>query len=365
MTQAVIVSTARTPIGKAYRGAFNNTQSQELADLDRHAWRSSAPAWASAADRGRHPRRRRPAGRPGRQRRASGRHARGDDVLWQACPWTVSARPGHGDRDGRQADRPRRHEGRGGRRRRSRSRSSRRCRRRTPSARKDRGWWRTSRRSTRPTLHTAEVVSSATACPVRRRTRSPSSQQRTAAAQEAGRFDAEIVPLTFQMRSSSARRRGRPARSRRPSRRTRQPPLDDAGEPPGPQPGAGAGRRIEGPDRCMVAVLPPAAVRRGLGIRAHERGGGGEARSAAAGGHLQGHRRCGGTPRRRWGWLDLRRPAPAGAPRPYGCRRHRPVELNEAFGGPGPVLPAPTSWASTRRSTTSTAAGSPWATPTA
>ncbi|WP_291794454.1 acetyl-CoA C-acyltransferase [Brevibacterium sp.] len=31
MTEAVIVSTARTPIGKAYRGAFNNTQSQELA----------------------------------------------------------------------------------------------------------------------------------------------------------------------------------------------------------------------------------------------------------------------------------------------------------------------------------------------
>ncbi|KAB2582329.1 acetyl-CoA acetyltransferase, partial [Rhodococcus erythropolis] len=31
MRQAVIVSTARTPIGKAYRGAFNNTQAQELA----------------------------------------------------------------------------------------------------------------------------------------------------------------------------------------------------------------------------------------------------------------------------------------------------------------------------------------------
>ena len=31
MTEAVIVSTARTPIGKAYRGAFNNTQPQELA----------------------------------------------------------------------------------------------------------------------------------------------------------------------------------------------------------------------------------------------------------------------------------------------------------------------------------------------
>lgn len=31
MTDAVIVSTARTPIGKAYRGAFNNTMPQELA----------------------------------------------------------------------------------------------------------------------------------------------------------------------------------------------------------------------------------------------------------------------------------------------------------------------------------------------
>ena len=31
MREAVIVSTARTPIGKAYRGAFNNTQSQALA----------------------------------------------------------------------------------------------------------------------------------------------------------------------------------------------------------------------------------------------------------------------------------------------------------------------------------------------
>ena len=30
MREAVIVSTARTPIGKAYRGAFNNTSAQEL-----------------------------------------------------------------------------------------------------------------------------------------------------------------------------------------------------------------------------------------------------------------------------------------------------------------------------------------------
>ena len=31
MREAIIVSTARTPIGKAYRGAFNNTQAQTLA----------------------------------------------------------------------------------------------------------------------------------------------------------------------------------------------------------------------------------------------------------------------------------------------------------------------------------------------
>jgi acetyl-CoA C-acetyltransferase len=30
MKEAVVVSTARTPIGKAYRGAFNNTQAQAL-----------------------------------------------------------------------------------------------------------------------------------------------------------------------------------------------------------------------------------------------------------------------------------------------------------------------------------------------
>ena len=31
MRDAVILSTARTPIGRAYRGAFNDTQAQELA----------------------------------------------------------------------------------------------------------------------------------------------------------------------------------------------------------------------------------------------------------------------------------------------------------------------------------------------
>ena len=31
MAEAVIVSTARTPIGKAYRGAFNNTHGADMA----------------------------------------------------------------------------------------------------------------------------------------------------------------------------------------------------------------------------------------------------------------------------------------------------------------------------------------------
>ena len=38
MKEAVIVSTARTPIGKAYRGAFNNTEAPTLAShAIRHA----------------------------------------------------------------------------------------------------------------------------------------------------------------------------------------------------------------------------------------------------------------------------------------------------------------------------------------
>ena len=36
MRSAVIVSTARTPIGRAYRGAFNDTQAQQLGRLGIH-----------------------------------------------------------------------------------------------------------------------------------------------------------------------------------------------------------------------------------------------------------------------------------------------------------------------------------------
>ena len=44
MRSAVIVSTARTPIGRAYRGAFNDTQAQALGGHVDRRRRSSAPA---------------------------------------------------------------------------------------------------------------------------------------------------------------------------------------------------------------------------------------------------------------------------------------------------------------------------------
>jgi len=51
MREAVIVSTARTPIGKAYRGAFNNTQAQQLgAHAIRHAVERAGLAPAEVED---------------------------------------------------------------------------------------------------------------------------------------------------------------------------------------------------------------------------------------------------------------------------------------------------------------------------
>jgi acetyl-CoA C-acetyltransferase len=50
MREAVIVSTARTPIGKAYRGAFNNTQAQALGG---HAIASAVERAGSRAARSR------------------------------------------------------------------------------------------------------------------------------------------------------------------------------------------------------------------------------------------------------------------------------------------------------------------------
>ena len=48
MREAVIVSTARTPIGKAYRGAFNNTDG---ADMGGHVVKHAVER---AGDRGGH-----------------------------------------------------------------------------------------------------------------------------------------------------------------------------------------------------------------------------------------------------------------------------------------------------------------------
>lgn len=51
MREAVIVSTARTPIGKAYRGAFNNTQPQELAaHAIQHALERAGPTVGAIDD---------------------------------------------------------------------------------------------------------------------------------------------------------------------------------------------------------------------------------------------------------------------------------------------------------------------------
>ena len=99
MREAVIVSTARTPIGKAYRGAFNNTGSQALAG---HALKHAAerakidPAEvedviAGAALQQGH-------GVP--ERRASGRVARGLPLRRFRHEHRPPVRVGHdGDRD--------------------------------------------------------------------------------------------------------------------------------------------------------------------------------------------------------------------------------------------------------------------------
>ena len=50
MREAVIVATARTPIGKAYRGAFNNTEAPTLGG---HAIRHAVAARRYRPGRGR------------------------------------------------------------------------------------------------------------------------------------------------------------------------------------------------------------------------------------------------------------------------------------------------------------------------
>ena len=110
MREAVIVSTARTPIGKAYRGAFNDTQAQTLGG---HA---IANALEARIRRSRRSRRRgdgrgAPAGIRGRQCRATGAVAGGTSDQRRRHVGRPAMRlwP-HGDRHRREGNRRRRHE---------------------------------------------------------------------------------------------------------------------------------------------------------------------------------------------------------------------------------------------------------------
>ena len=106
MREAVIVSTARTPIGKAYRGAFNNTQGQQLAVyVLTHA--GSARRARGKRDRGRLPGCAMPQGSTGSRDSAADRVARGDTDLVgrhrpgtreqaRGCQRTGGIRPGPG-----------------------------------------------------------------------------------------------------------------------------------------------------------------------------------------------------------------------------------------------------------------------------
>ena len=93
MREAVIVSTARTPIGKAYRGAFNDTQAQTLgghaiaharrARRRRAAARSTTSSWARRCSRA----------RPAAMSRARRRCARACRPASPACRSTGNAPP--------------------------------------------------------------------------------------------------------------------------------------------------------------------------------------------------------------------------------------------------------------------------------
>ena len=93
MRSAVIVSTARTPIGRAYRGAFNDTQPQALGG---HAIAEAVQRAGvdPGRDRRRGDRRRAAAGRAGLQRRAAERTcAPGCRTASPACRSTGNAPP--------------------------------------------------------------------------------------------------------------------------------------------------------------------------------------------------------------------------------------------------------------------------------
>ena len=197
MREAVIVSTARTPIGKAYRGAFNDTQAQTL----------GGHAIANALDA--RPRRR----RRGRRRGDGRGDAAGLDRLQLRAPVGLTRRPSDqrrrhvgrpamrlrpdGDFDRRQGDRQRRHEHR--RRRRARIDLAGAKRQDEPlPQRRTRGSSSIATTSTCRCSRRPRSSRSATRSRASGRTNiALQSHARTAAAQAAGRFEAEIVPLLY------------------------------------------------------------------------------------------------------------------------------------------------------------------------
>ena len=193
--EAVIVSTARTPIGRAYRGAFNATPSPTLAS---HAIKAAVER--ARVDPGRDRRRDHgrgaPAGRPGddRPHRGAARRPAGHRRRHVDRP-PVRLGP-DGDRHRGQADH-RRPDGRVRRRRRRidqpgadagdaarlRSRAAGDAQERLHADDRHRRGGRQALRHRRERQDEYALQS----------------QQRTAAAQAAGRFDDEIVPVTANM----------------------------------------------------------------------------------------------------------------------------------------------------------------------
>ena len=174
------------------------------------------------------------------------------------------------------------------------------------------------------------------------------SQRRTAAAQDAGRFDAEIVPfdVTQNLVDKQGQITGTQAITL--AKRRRQSTRHDARRPREAE--AGDGRRR----RRHRGQLEP-AVRRRVGVRADERAPRRAARPAAAR-HLSRLRGRRLRARRDGHRPGVRGAAPVEAPRPER-RRHRPVGAERSLRGAGAVLPRPAA-ASRTSGSTSTAARS-------
>ena len=181
------------------------------------------------------------------------------------------------------------------------------------------------------------------------------SQQRTAAGQKAGRFDAEIVPMTTVMAVENKE-------TKEISKRTVTLEKDEGNRPDTNMEGLAKLKPVRGDDQFITAGNASQLSDGASRLRADVGQGSGQAQDQAArhlprlrGGRLRA-RRDGHRP-------GVRRAAPAAAHRPQDGR-HRPVGAQRGVRRAG-ASTAATSSASPRRSSTSTAAPSPSATPTA